>query len=511
MKRATPLALAAATVLAGLVLTAADPAAAAAPAAPLLKVMPLGDSITAGYRSTSDAGYRGPFQDLVHRQSRYTVDLVGSHGNGTVADPDNEGHGGYMIDDVRSGIDGWLAVARPDVVLLHLGINDLDRGTDKEHAADRMSALLDRILADRPGVTVIVQGLIPTTSGLTGPVASYNSAVNSAVQARRAQGRKVRYVEAPALTPAEMADGLHPDDAGYDRMAQTFYQELDRAFTDGLAIAAPAHHAGTESGGAGRVRWADWDGDGKADYVIVNDDGSVRVFINKGGDGHGGWTDWGQVALGTTNDRTRIRFADFDGDGRADYITLAANGAVNVYLNKGGDGHGGWTDLGQVALGLVPDPDQVRFADFDGDGRTDYIVTQPSGAIGVYRNNGGDGHGGWTDLGQVALGVTNDRTRIRWADIDGDGRADYNILNPDGSITTYINHGGDTGSGWTLRSKITSGLTTDQNLVHLADITGDGRADYLLVNGPTNAFVNNGGDDQNTPGWIDYGQIALGA
>ena len=269
--------------------------------------------------------------------------------------------------------------------------------------------------------------------------------------------------------------------------------------------------AGTESGGAGRVRWADWDGDGKADYVIVNDDGSVRVFINKGGDGHGGWTDWGQVALGTTNDRTRIRFADFDGDGRADYITLAANGAVNVYLNKGGDGHGGWTDLGQVALGLVPDPDQVRFADFDGDGRTDYIVTQPSGAIGVYRNNGGDGHGGWTDLGQVALGVTNDRTRIRWADIDGDGRADYNILNPDGSITTYINHGGDTGSGWTLRSKITSGLTTDQNLVHLADITGDGRADYLLVNGPTNAFVNNGGDDQNTPGWIDYGQIALGA
>ncbi|WP_344469898.1 transglycosylase family protein, partial [Kitasatospora kazusensis] len=35
----------------------------------------------------------------------------------------------------------------------------------------------------------------------------------------------------------------------------------------------PSTHAGTESGGAGRVRWADWDGDGKADYIILGDDG----------------------------------------------------------------------------------------------------------------------------------------------------------------------------------------------------------------------------------------------
>ncbi|WP_286185302.1 transglycosylase family protein, partial [Streptomyces sp. XY431] len=33
--------------------------------------------------------------------------------------------------------------------------------------------------------------------------------------------------------------------------------------------------AGTESGGAGRVRWADFDGDGRADYVVLNDNGSV--------------------------------------------------------------------------------------------------------------------------------------------------------------------------------------------------------------------------------------------
>ncbi|MFG2910842.1 FG-GAP-like repeat-containing protein [Kitasatospora sp. NPDC048286] len=266
--------------------------------------------------------------------------------------------------------------------------------------------------------------------------------------------------------------------------------------------------AGTESGGANRVRWADFDGDGRADYVIVNDNGSVRVFLNKGGDGHGGWSDLGQVATGMTSDRGRVRFADYDGDGRADYIMINGDGSVRVFLNKGGDGHGGWSDLGQVATGLTANAAQVTFADFDGDGRTDYVITQPDGAVGVFRNNG---IGNWTDLGKVASGVTSDLSRIKWADIDGDGRADYNIVNPDGSITSYVNHGGDTGGGWTLRSKITTGITSNQNTLDLADISGDGRADYLVTTGPTTAFLNNGGDDQNNPGWIDYGQIAAGA
>ncbi|MFE4482832.1 FG-GAP-like repeat-containing protein [Kitasatospora sp. NPDC056789] len=508
MKRTTTLAMAAVTAVAALAAVAPTASAAAPTPAPVLRVMPLGDSITAGYRSTTDAGYRGPLADLVAQQNRYTVDLVGSRGNGAVLDPDNEGHSGSMVNDLLAGVDGWLAAAQPDVVLLHIGINDLDRGTDKAHTADRTSALIDRILADRPGVTVLVMGLIPTTPNLTAQVADYNSALSQAVLAKQAQGRKVRYTAAPALTPAEMADGLHPDDLGYQRLAQTFDQALDRAFTDGLAAPAPVHHAGTESGGAGRVRWADFDGDGRADYIVLNDDGSARVLLNKGGDGHGGWSDLGQVTTGMTSDRSRVRFADFDGDGRADYILINGDGSVRVFLNKGGDGHGGWSDLGQVATGLTANPAQVTFADFDGDGRTDYVITQPDGAVGVFRNTG---IGSWSDLGKVAGGVTADTSRIKWADIDGDGRADYNIVNPDGSITSYVNHGGDTGGGWTLRPKITTGLTSNQNTVDLADINGDGRADYLVTTGPTTAFVNNGGDDRNNPGWIDYGQIAAGA
>ncbi|WP_033223018.1 FG-GAP-like repeat-containing protein [Kitasatospora phosalacinea] len=511
MTRTITLALATIASMAAITTTAPTASAAAPAPAPVLRVMPLGDSITAGYRSSTDAGYRGPLADLVAQQNRYTVDLVGSNHNGAVADPDNEGHSGYVVNDIAAGIDGWLAAAQPDVVLLHIGINDLDRGTDKAHAADRTSALIDRILADRPGVAVLVMGLIPTTPDLTAQVADYNTALSQAVQAKQAQGRKIRYTAAPALAPEEMADGLHPDDLGYRRIAQTFDQVLDRAFTDGLAAPAPAHRAGTESGGSGRVRWADFDGDGRSDYVVVEDGGAVRVRLNRGGDGRGGWVDLGQVAAGMTSDRGRARFADFDGDGRADYILINANGSVRVYLNNGGDGGGGWSDLGQVASGLTTDPAQVTFADFDGDGRADYVNTQNDGAVGVFLNRGGDGHGGWVDDGRIATGLTTDRSRLRFADFDGDGRADYNVINPDGSLTTYLNKGGDGHGGWADKGRTTVGQTTIQDTVALTDIDGDAHTDYLVTSGPTTALLNNGGDGGNTPGWIDYGQIATGA
>ncbi|RAJ31983.1 VCBS repeat protein, partial [Kitasatospora sp. SolWspMP-SS2h] len=269
----------------------------------------------------------------------------------------------------------------------------------------------------------------------------------------------------------------------------------------------PNNSAATnESGGTGKLRYADFNGDGRADAITIADNGAISVKLNTGGDGHGGWTDLGQVTGGVTTDRTKVRFADFDGDRKADYIVF--NGAaVNVWLNAGGDGHGGWIYYGQVATGAISNPDQVRFADFDGDGKTDYIITQASGAVGVFLNRGGDGHGGWADTGQVAVGLTSDRSRIRWADLDGDGKADYTVVNPDGSVTSYINHGGDTGNGWVIRSTVSTGHTTTQSKVDFTDLDGDGRSDYLVIDGTTHAWLSNGGDDFATPGWTDWGQV----
>ncbi|MER7507066.1 SGNH/GDSL hydrolase family protein [Streptomyces lavendulae] len=194
--------------------------------------MPLGDSITAGVGSSTGGGYRLPlWQELAGRGMQ--VDFVGSERGGGFEDPDHEGHSGYMIDQIRARIDGWLGQAQPDVVLLHLGINDLDRG-ERPGAADRLVALIDRIERDQPGITVIVQGLIPTTGGLEGEAITFNAMVRSEVDSHG-----FRWVEPPALQGGEMADRLHPNDLGYQRMAEAFVRSLDASLEPSPARRCP--------------------------------------------------------------------------------------------------------------------------------------------------------------------------------------------------------------------------------------------------------------------------------
>ncbi len=495
---------------------AGAPSAASAPqpAPPLLRIMPLGDSITAGEGSAGLTGYRAPLWERITAQSGYTPDFVGSGSFGSAPDPDNEGHSGYTVKGIRDGIDRWQNAAAPDVVLLHLGINDLNsHNADPATAAAELSALIDRIQADKPGVTVIVQGLLVDTRGQFERTNTFNRELRAAVATRAASGRHVRYVESPRLDVAtELPDGLHPNEAGYRKMAAAYHEGLQAALADGWVKPVRAARAGTESGGTDRVRWADFDGDGRTDQLTIADSGEVRARLNRGGEGAGTWQDIGRIATGVTTDRTRVRLADFDGDGRADYLHIAPDGGVTAYLNRGGDvsGPNGWQHLGKVAWGTTRAHQQVRFADFDGDGRADYTTIADSGAVNVHLNRGGDpaGPGGWVNIGQVATGTTADRTRVRLADFDGDGRADYWTVNSNGSVTTYVNRGGDGHGGWRHAGQTATGVTTDHTRVQLADLTADAHADYLLqeADGGTTVYAFNGGDP-NPAGWTRLGPV----
>jgi lysophospholipase L1-like esterase len=210
----------------------ARPAAPALPALadatpPIVRVMPLGDTITAGVGSSTDAGYRLPLWQRAAAQHRYTLHLVGSQRSGDFAEPWHEGHSGWKVDDIAQQVDGWLATQHPDVVLLQIGINDLDRGPDKPHAADRLAALVDRIFTDRPTVHLLLQGVLPTTAGLEDLARAYDRQAAGLVRTEQQRGRDLRYVVPPELTPAEFHDRLHPDDAGYVLLADAFYQAIN--------------------------------------------------------------------------------------------------------------------------------------------------------------------------------------------------------------------------------------------------------------------------------------------
>jgi lysophospholipase L1-like esterase len=206
---------------------AAATQAAAAPTS--LRLMPLGDSITWGYASPSGNGYRGYLWNDLSAQG-HVSDFVGSLRNGTMSDPDNEGHSGWRIDQIAGITDSVLAAYRPNVVTLEIGTNDLNGNYQVATAPDRLRSLIDQITRDVPDTTVLVGTLIVSTSG-TEEVSrpAFNAALPGIVQNEQAAGKHVALVDMSAVTTADLADSLHPNDNGYRKMADAFAQGVQAA------------------------------------------------------------------------------------------------------------------------------------------------------------------------------------------------------------------------------------------------------------------------------------------
>ncbi|MEQ1502695.1 MAG: GDSL-type esterase/lipase family protein [Myxococcota bacterium] len=196
-----------------------------------LDLMPLGDSITLGV----SGGYRnGVYEALT--AAGYAVDLVGTQSDPytQVPDHDHEGHSGYSTWNVLDELDGWLAAGDPDVVLLMIGTNDVAWwiAEDVTDVADRLDQIVDRILASRAGVTVVVATIPPESSQLVAPdyvdrallAAEYDAEVRLRVAAHP-DHVYLADVE-PALTVDDLYDGIHPDEDAHDVIAQVWVDAL---------------------------------------------------------------------------------------------------------------------------------------------------------------------------------------------------------------------------------------------------------------------------------------------
>ncbi|MBL7259424.1 SGNH/GDSL hydrolase family protein [Paractinoplanes lichenicola] len=227
----------------------------AAPAPATLRVMPLGDSITWGSGSADSregtrtgapttSGYRIGLRNRLEAAG-LNVDFVGSRRGGPEgADRDNEGHPGRRIDQIAAGVDDWLATYRPDVVLLHLGTNDIAQHRDVAATAAGLSALIDRIRAARPDAEIFVQQVVqghlePVRSRLT----AYNALIPGIVAGKDA---RVHLVDQSTVGGLALFDNLHPNDFGYAEMTHNLYEALRAVYdTTGTWPAVPDPSAAT--------------------------------------------------------------------------------------------------------------------------------------------------------------------------------------------------------------------------------------------------------------------------
>ncbi len=221
-----------------------------------LRIMPLGDSITEGLETDDGAGNSGPPEALRvgYRKALYdrltsegfAVEFVGSRTHGAATGlpyPRHEGTSGITQDGLRSVLGPRLQANPADVVLLHIGTNDVNGGgsVDAGPTAAASNSILSLVgdFASSPS-NPPVQLLLATIIGQKNPnpnTASFNSNLTSLYNSNWAAARprySVRRVDMNSrINPAtDLSDlsvdvpGLHPSAAGYAKMAAAWFDFL---------------------------------------------------------------------------------------------------------------------------------------------------------------------------------------------------------------------------------------------------------------------------------------------
>lgn len=492
---------------------------------PALRLTPLGDSITWGYQSSTGNGYRGPLRSALLSDG-FSADFVGTQTGGSMIDPYNEGHPGYRIDQIAGIATQAVEGFEPNIVTLMAGTNDMNQSYELSSAPARLSALIDQVIAASPRATVLVSNLIPSSDAtVESNIENFNLQVPGIVKSKESAGHHVQFVDMSAVQVSDLVDSLHPNDAGYQKIANAWQSAIQQVVSSGW-ISAPVPCSGIP---AGCNNPAIESGSGASSGGSFSLPFSSHTPTPVGPPpGTTGQTSLGLIASGVGAPGADIRFADMNGDGRADYVVVdAKSGALTVWLNGGPNpaASGGWVWIPQgpfIATGAGVPGTNIRLADLNADGKADYIMIAPTGAMSAYLNGGSNSSAPngwvWYPTGQIGGGITSNASDVQFADVNGDGRADYLVVDTTtGAVTCYLNSGGDTssGPGWIATTSFATGVGAPAgSLVIFADVNNDGHADYLSVNrnnGSVQAWLNGGMSGSGQQIWIPMGQLSPGA
>ena len=202
------------------------------PPAVVAKIMPLGDSITAS--SVGLPSYRYFLWHLAVNKG-YRVNFVGSL-RGVLRGPpanadfdmDHEGHGGFSADQLLPGINQWATAASPDIVLLHIGHNDLHEGQSVTSTVEDIGSIIDKLRAVNPKIRILLAQLIASSDPSHKGIPALNAQLPALVAAKNSVKSPIVLVDQfTGFDPTTMTtEGVHPNAIGESRMADRWFEKL---------------------------------------------------------------------------------------------------------------------------------------------------------------------------------------------------------------------------------------------------------------------------------------------
>ncbi len=220
----------------GLLIVVAMTAATTSRANAQTRIMPLGDSITRGVDgpSTDDAGYRNDLDALLTAEG-VSFDLVGSLTDGAGFDSNHEGHDGFRADELLLNIGTYLS-ATPDIIILHIGTNDVSNGQSAESTRDEIEDIIDTIHTFDPTIKIILSSIVPRIDGMDNETTTLNTLIEDLFYKKRDQqsrnlyyaGMNELYKQNPSWATAyfDAGDDVHPNDAGHAVAGETYFNAV---------------------------------------------------------------------------------------------------------------------------------------------------------------------------------------------------------------------------------------------------------------------------------------------
>ncbi|KAI5803884.1 SGNH hydrolase-type esterase domain-containing protein [Geopyxis carbonaria] len=196
------------------------------------KIMPLGDSITG-----SPGCWRALLWNQLVSAGYNNLDMVGTlpaQGCGVSYDGENEGHGGYLATNIASQnlLPGWLSATNPNIVIMHLGTNDVWNNIAPTTITAALGTLVDQMRANNSAMKVLVAKILPMNpsgcSECAARVVAYNSAIQTWAASKSTSASPVNVVDqwTGFSTSSDTSDGVHPNDNGNIKIAAKWLPAL---------------------------------------------------------------------------------------------------------------------------------------------------------------------------------------------------------------------------------------------------------------------------------------------
>jgi lysophospholipase L1-like esterase len=197
---------------------------------PRIRIVAMGDSTTAGtpaYKSPRES----PPDGLGDATSQYAYWLMKAHENWEVV---NQGVNGERSDQIRARFEEDVVRKKPAVVVIIAGVNDVYQGRPAERVTDELAAMYRR--AHEAAIRVVAGTIVPYNTATPEQNARMHE-INDWIRAQSRADPGVLFVDTRAAVASpsnpdllvSSPDGLHPDAAGYRKMAEAIAPVIEQA------------------------------------------------------------------------------------------------------------------------------------------------------------------------------------------------------------------------------------------------------------------------------------------